>query len=65
MYNSYANMTFKHKDEIKIPYNSNLYTLSCKSFIYVEERLTIKKRNNEEEDAMLGNNCVAFMLDEI
>jgi len=49
-------MTFKHEDEIRIPYNSNLNTLSCKSFIYVEERLT--KRNNKEENVMLGNNCV-------
>jgi len=64
-YNPYANTMFVHSDEIKIPIQQqDLYTLPCKSFIYVEGKLTIKKKSNDEEDAMLGNNCVAVIFDE-
>ncbi|XP_071653654.1 uncharacterized protein [Temnothorax longispinosus] len=38
-YNPYANTTFGHNDEIRIPVQQqNLYTLPCESFLYVEER---------------------------
>jgi len=64
-FNPYANTTFGHSDEIKIPIQQqDLYTLPCKSFLYVEGRLTVK-RGNDESQTTLGNNCVAFMFDEI
>jgi len=64
-YNPYANTTFGHSDEIRIPIQQqDLYTLPCDSFLYIEGKLTTKKPNDKEEIA-LGNNCVAFMFDEI
>jgi len=64
-YNPYANTTFEHSNEIRIPIQQqDLYTLPCESFLYVEGRLTVK-RGNDESQTMLGNNCVAFMFDEI
>ncbi|XP_025073874.1 uncharacterized protein LOC112552555 [Pogonomyrmex barbatus] len=66
-YNPYANTTFGHNDEIRIPIQQqDLYILPCESFLYVEGKLTIKKKNNESV-TILGNNCVAFMfeIDEI
>jgi len=64
-YNPYANTTFGHNDEIRIPIQQqDLYTLPCESFLYVEGRLMIKRRNDELVTS-LGNNCVAFMFDEI
>jgi len=55
----------KDSDEIRIPIQQqDLYTLSCKSFLYVERRLIIK-RVNDESQITLGNNCVAFMFDKI
>ena len=64
-YNPYANTTFGHNDEIRIPIQQqDLYTLPCESFLYVEGRLIIKRRNDESQ-ATLVNNCVAFMFDEI
>ncbi|XP_024874032.1 uncharacterized protein LOC112456000 [Temnothorax curvispinosus] len=42
----------------------DLYTLLCESFLYVEGRLVIKRRNDESVTT-LANNCVAFMFDEI
>jgi len=64
-YNPYANTTFGHSDEIRIPIQQqDLYTLPCESFLYVEGRLTVK-RGNDESQTTLGNNCVAFMFDEI
>ncbi|XP_077275281.1 uncharacterized protein LOC143904456 [Temnothorax americanus] len=64
-YNPYANTTFGHNDEIRIPIQlQDLYTLPCESFFYVEGRLVIKKRNDESVTT-LANNCVAFMFDEI
>jgi len=57
--------TFGHSDEIKIPIQQqDLYTLPCENFLYVEGRLTVK-RENDESQITLRNNCVAFMLDEI
>lgn len=45
-YNPYANTTFGHSDEIRIPIQEqNLYTLPCDNFLYVEGRLRIKKKN--------------------
>ena len=64
-YNPYANTTFAHSDEIRIPIQQqDVCTLPCESFLYVEGRLKINKRNDEPA-ATLGNNCVAFMFDEI
>ncbi|XP_071634093.1 uncharacterized protein [Temnothorax longispinosus] len=64
-YNPYANTTFGHNDEIRIPIQQqDLYTLPCESFLYVEGRLVIKRRNDESVTT-LANNCVAFMFDEI
>ncbi|RLU25778.1 hypothetical protein DMN91_001937 [Ooceraea biroi] len=42
----------------------DLYTLPCKSFLYVEGKLTIKKPVANKH-VVLANNCVAFMFDEI
>lgn len=65
-YNPYANTTFGHNDEIRIPIQQqDLYTLPCESFLYVEGRLIIKKKNDDGLETTLGNNCVAFMFDEI
>ncbi|KYN27345.1 hypothetical protein ALC57_03271 [Trachymyrmex cornetzi] len=64
-YDPYANTTFGHSDEIRIPIQQqDLYTLPCDSFLYVEGRLTVKKKNHQMSST-LGNNCVAFMFDEI
>ena len=64
-YNPYANTTFGYSDEIRIPIQQqDLYTLPCESFLYVEGKL--KKDNKDmENEKNLGNNCVAFMFDEI
>ncbi|KYN00123.1 PREDICTED: uncharacterized protein LOC108781541 [Cyphomyrmex costatus] len=64
-YNPYANTTFGHSDEIRIPIQQqDLYTLPCESFLYIEGRLTVKKKD-DETPTTLGNNCIAFMFDEI
>ncbi|XP_070170836.1 uncharacterized protein [Polyergus mexicanus] len=64
-YNPYANTTFEHSDEIRIPIQQqDLYTLPYESFLYIEGKLMINKPA-EEFDVVLGNNCVAFMFDEI
>ncbi|KYN08602.1 hypothetical protein ALC62_00412 [Cyphomyrmex costatus] len=64
-YNPYANTTFGPSDEIRIPIQQqDLYTLPCESFLYIEGRLTVKKKD-EETPTTLGNNCIAFMFDEI
>ena len=66
-YNPYANTTFGYSDEIRIPIQQqDLYTLPCESFLYVEGRLVMKKKDDKDKDEInLGNNCVAFMFDEI
>ncbi|KYN27443.1 hypothetical protein ALC57_03152 [Trachymyrmex cornetzi] len=44
-YNPFANTTFGYSDEIRIPIQQqDLYTLPCESFLYVEGRLTVKKK---------------------
>jgi len=61
-YNPYANTTFGHSDEIRIPIQQqDLYTLPCESFLYIEGRLTSKNANT----SVLGMNCVGYMFDEI
>ncbi|XP_011858352.1 PREDICTED: uncharacterized protein LOC105555914 [Vollenhovia emeryi] len=61
-YNLYANTTFGHSDEIRIPIQQqDLYTLPCESLLYIEGKL---KKNNDAEN-FLANNCAAFMFDEI
>ncbi|XP_026829831.1 uncharacterized protein LOC113563038 [Ooceraea biroi] len=64
-YNPYANTTFGYSDEIRIPkQHQNLYMLPCESFLYVESKLTIKNPTANKR-AVLENNCIAFMFDEI
>ncbi|KAL6418913.1 hypothetical protein ACFW04_011704 [Cataglyphis niger] len=65
MYNPYANTTFEHSDEIRISIQQqDLYTLLYESFLYIERKLTLNKPA-EGSDVTLGNNCIAFMFDEI
>lgn len=64
-YNPYANTTFGHSDEIRIPIQQqDLYTLPCESYLYVEGKLT-KQTVVDDAIVTLGRNCVAFMFDEI
>ncbi|KAM0728881.1 hypothetical protein ACS0PU_004235 [Formica fusca] len=64
-YNPYANTTFEYSDEIRIPIQQqDLYTLPYESFLYIEGKLKINKPA-EGFDVALGNNCIAFMFDEI
>ncbi|XP_070153687.1 uncharacterized protein [Polyergus mexicanus] len=43
-YNPYANTTFEHSDEIRIPIQQqDLYTLPYESFLYIEGKLKINK----------------------
>ncbi|XP_011883622.1 PREDICTED: uncharacterized protein LOC105570785 [Vollenhovia emeryi] len=64
-YNPFANTTFGYSDEIRIPIQQqDLYTLPHESFLYIEGKLTTAKQI-PESDVVLGNNCVAFMFDEI
>ena len=47
-YNPFANTTFGHSDEIRIPIQQqDLYTLPCESFLYIEGKLTINKPTQE------------------
>jgi len=64
-YNPFANTTFGHSDEIKVPIQQqDLYTLTYESFLYIEGELA-KNKSAEGSDVILGNNCIAFMFDEI
>ncbi|XP_070524584.1 uncharacterized protein [Cardiocondyla obscurior] len=64
-YNPFANTTFEHSDEIRIPIQQqDLYTLPHDSFFYVEGKLT-KGKVIAGADVTLGDNCIAFMFDEI
>ncbi|XP_029668556.1 uncharacterized protein LOC115238679 [Formica exsecta] len=64
-YNPYANTTLGYSDEILIPIqHQDLYTLPCESFLYVEGKLRVRKVA-EGGRVVLGNNCVAFMFDEL
>ncbi|KAM0727942.1 hypothetical protein ACS0PU_005411 [Formica fusca] len=63
--NPYANTTLGYSDEIRIPIqHQDLYTLPCESFLYVEGKLRVRKVD-EGARVVLGNNCVAFMFDEL
>ncbi|XP_024871355.1 uncharacterized protein LOC112454290 [Temnothorax curvispinosus] len=65
-YNPYAITTFEYNDEIRISIQQqDLYTLPCESFFYVEETLTVIRAADQPDNVVLGNNCVAFMFDEI
>ena len=69
-YNPYANTTFDNSDEIRIPIQQqDLYTLPSESFLYIEGRGTLSAQTAEgpatSATAVLDNNCVAFMFDEI
>ena len=64
-YNPFANTTFGYSDEIRIPIQQqDLYTLPYESFLYVEGKLT-KNKVVHDAHVALGNNCVAFIFDEI
>ena len=64
-YNPFANTTFGHSDEIRIPIQQqDLYTLPYESFLYIEGELKIN-HPIEGSNVTLGNNCIAFMFDEI
>ncbi|XP_018353647.1 PREDICTED: uncharacterized protein LOC108755251 [Trachymyrmex septentrionalis] len=60
-----SSTTFGYSDEIRIPIQQqDLYTLLYESFLYVEEKLT-KNKVVQGANVSLGNNCVAFIFDEI
>ncbi|XP_026830911.1 uncharacterized protein LOC113563444 [Ooceraea biroi] len=64
-YNPFANTMFGHSDEIRIPIQQqDLYTLPHESFLYIEGKFTVQNRP-DGTISRLGNNCVAFMFDEI
>ncbi|XP_070531431.1 uncharacterized protein [Cardiocondyla obscurior] len=64
-YNPFANTTFGYSDEIRIPIQQqDLYMLPHESFLYIEGKLT-KSKVVAESDVILGDNCIAFMFDEI
>lgn len=66
-YNPYANASFGHNDEIRIPIQQqDLYTLPCESFLYIEGKFE-QPRTKDDDDSVvvLVNNCAAFMFDEI
>ena len=64
-YNPYANTTFGYSDEIRIPIQQqDLYTLPCESFLYIEGQVRIG-HPIEGSAVTLGDNCAAFMFDEI
>lgn len=65
-YKPFANTTFGYSDEIRIPIQQqDLYTLPYESFLYIEGQLTKNRPTADGGDVILGNNCVAFMFDEI
>ena len=64
-YNPYANTTFGHSDEIRIPIqHQDLYTLPCESFLYIEGELKIN-HPVEGSSMALESNFVALLFDEI
>ena len=63
-YNPYVT-TFGYSDEIRTPVQQqDLYTLPCERILYVEGRLTSKKKYVQKQPN-LRCNCMAFMFDEI
>ena len=64
-FSSFANTTFGYSDEIRISIQQHdLYILPYESFLYVEGKLT-KNKVVQSAHVPLGNNCVAFIFDEI
>ncbi|KYN21200.1 hypothetical protein ALC57_06427 [Trachymyrmex cornetzi] len=62
-YNPFANTTFGYSDEIRIPIQQqDLYTLPCESFLYVERRLTVKKKRSILEMKKLSARWVPRLL---
>ena len=66
-YNPYANTTLGYSDEIRIPIQQqDLYTLPFESFLYIEGKLvTSPTANGGENVCVMGNNCAAFLFDEM
>ncbi|XP_078051669.1 uncharacterized protein LOC144477804 [Augochlora pura] len=65
-YNPYANTAFGNSDAIRIPIqHQDLYTLPCKSFLYVEGKLSKQPGGSTDDWVLLLNNAIAFMFDEI
>ncbi|XP_067212221.1 uncharacterized protein [Linepithema humile] len=65
-YNSYANTTLGHSDEIRIPIQQqDLYTLPCESFLYIEGKLVTPADENRDNVCIMRNNCVPFMFDKM
>ncbi|XP_011345441.2 uncharacterized protein LOC105283979 [Ooceraea biroi] len=77
-YNPYANTTFGHSDEIRIPIQQqDLYTLPCESYLYIEGTFSVDGAAAAAGDAQaapvepgepqthLVNNCAAFLFDEL
>ncbi|XP_011060258.1 PREDICTED: uncharacterized protein LOC105149506 [Acromyrmex echinatior] len=64
-YNPFVNTTFGYNDKIRIPIQQqDLYTLPYENFLHVEGKLT-KNKVVQGAHVALGNNCVAFIFDEI
>jgi len=60
IYNPFANTTLEYSDEIRISIQQqDLYTLPCEIFLYIEGRLTVKKKNDQVPTTLV-NNCVAY-----
>lgn len=56
--------SFKNNDEIRISIqNQDLYVLPSESYIYIEGKIIVRGRNNQ--DITLRNNCFAYMFDEV
>ena len=64
-YNPFANTTYGYNNEIRISIQQqNLCILLYKSFLYVERK---PKKNKVVQSAHVafGNNCIAFIFDDI
>ncbi|XP_020296880.1 uncharacterized protein LOC109861585 [Pseudomyrmex gracilis] len=72
-YNPYANTSFGHSDEIRIPIQQqDVYTLPYDSYLYIEGKFSLQTTAGAAEGSgavaaavALTNNCVAFMFDKI
>ncbi|XP_076659501.1 uncharacterized protein LOC143362886 [Halictus rubicundus] len=65
-YNPYSNTTFGNNDEIRISIQQqDLYTLPCRSFLYVEGKLELPTGESRIDTASLDNNAVPFMFEEL
>jgi len=63
-YNPYANTMFGYSDKIRIPYKTSGFVHVTVRKLSFEGKLNVRKANNETK-VVLGNNCVAFMFDEL